>query len=205
MNQSNLLGFAVSVSIGTKAAGKLYPIAGNPAVSSLRSTRDDVSRVPRRKRKAVVNIQVDVDRERCETCHGDGKVPCRICVGTGSLPRGAFKRNNTVHFPSLVGSKWTSVAPIDGKWRHFICVNREGSSVTNAVVTLASTCGPNSKRTRFDIPAVDLKKRTNWLSGWITLNDLHDSSKAYTTCPRCKGEAHVPCSKCDGSGQTDLF
>lgn len=205
MKQSNLAGYAVPTLIGTGAGSKSHPIAAIPVVSSLRSSRDGVSSVTRRKRKAVLNIQLGVDRERCDTCHGDGKIPCRVCVGTGSLPRGAFKRNNTVHFPSLVGSKWTSVTAIDGKWRHFICVNKQGSTVTDAVVTLASTCGPNSKRTRFDILAVDLKKRAHWLSGWITLNDLDDASKAHTACPSCKGEAHIPCSKCKGSGQTGLF
>lgn len=207
--QSTLLSFALPTRVGCGAlrfsASTSPAITPIPSISPLCSARDGVSRVPPRKRKEVVFFQPGLHQERCVTCRGDGMVPCQICFGKGLLPRGAFQRNNTVHFPTLVGSKWTSVTAINGKWRHFVCTNKEGRSVKDAVVTLASTCGPTSERICIEIAAVDLKSRAHWHSGWTTLNDLDDDSKAYTVCPGCKGEADVLCVRCEGFGRIGLF
>lgn len=73
---------------------------------------------------------------------------------------------------TLVGSKWTSVAAIDGKWRHFLCVAKKGSNAKDGVAVLSSTCGPVEKRVRIDVPVKTLRARSEWMAGWTTMKDI---------------------------------
>ncbi|GAB4277613.1 MAG: TIGR02450 family Trp-rich protein [Oscillatoriaceae cyanobacterium] len=70
-------------------------------------------------------------------------------------------------FPFLVGSKWTSQQPTWG-WRHFQVVNRiqDGPWVFAEMV---ASCDPN---TRFWINAKQLKDRSLWQAGWMTLAEM---------------------------------
>lgn len=141
----------------------------------------------------------------CRLCQGEGIYPCETCSQTGSLARGGFSRHNTVRIPSLVGSKWTSVSPIDGKWRHFLCVGKRGSNAKNGIAVLSSTCGPVENRIRLEIPVKQLKSRELWEGGWTTLNDIHAGSDLpNTVCSACNGMKVIPCPRCDGAGQVGM-
>lgn len=142
----------------------------------------------------------------CRLCKGDGTIPCTLCRSTGVLARGGFSRHNMVRVSSLVGSKWTSVSAIDGKWRHFLCVGKKGSNLANGVALLASTCGPVDKRIRIEVPARQLKIREVWQGGWTTLADIRCSDVVPSTkCTACRGNTVVSCPRCDGIGQVGFF
>lgn len=72
-------------------------------------------------------------------------------------------------FPYLVGSKWTAQQKMWG-WRHFQVVNRknQGSFVFAEMV---SACDPN---VRFWTNAKLLKDRSQWQSGWQSLQEIED-------------------------------
>lgn len=144
--------------------------------------------------------------ERCPLCRGDGMLPCQVCHGEGTLRRGGFSRRNAVRMTTLVGSKWTSAQAIDGKWRHFLCIQKKGSNMRNAVAVLNSTCGPTQNRISIDVPVKDLKSREQWQSGWTTLSDIRSTTGPQATrCSACKGEASVLCPRCEGLGQINLL
>lgn len=105
-------------------------------------------------------------------CGGHGTLPCTVCDGRGVLRRGGFARHNPVRVASLVGSKWTSVTAIEGKWRHFLCVAKRGSNAKDGVAVLSSTCGPVEKRVRIDVPVKSLRQRSEWMAGWTTMKDI---------------------------------
>lgn len=60
----------------------------------------------------------------CRLCGGGGGRPCDVCGGGGDLPRGGVHPRNSVRLASLVGSQWTSVDAVGGKWRHFRCCGK---------------------------------------------------------------------------------
>ena len=70
-------------------------------------------------------------------------------------------------FPHLLGSKWTSVRPLEG-WRHFQVVNRknEGQWV---FAELVAACDANL---RLWVNARQLKNRHLWQAGWQPLPEL---------------------------------
>lgn len=144
--------------------------------------------------------------QTCRLCDGECTIACDSCGGKGRIDRGGFSRNNMVRVASLVGSKWTSMKPISGKWRHFLCIAKKGSNAKNGVATLSSTCGPVAARLRIDVPVTELKSREVWQGGWTTLNDIRASPVVATiACYVCKGEAVICCPRCEGLGRTGLI
>lgn len=137
----------------------------------------------------------------CRLCNGSGVNPCDICNETGSLALGGFARKNTVRVASMVGTKWTSVEAIDGKWRHFFCIGKKGRNAKNGLAVLSSTCGPAKKRITLEVPVSQLKNRKTWEGGWTTLRDIEGGAVAPTRCFACQGLKIVPCLRCDGKGQ----
>lgn len=73
-------------------------------------------------------------------------------------------------FPYLVGSRWTAVQKMWG-WRHFQVVNRknEGKFVFAEMV---AACDAS---VRFWINAKSLKDRSQWQSGWQSLQEQEQS------------------------------
>lgn len=141
----------------------------------------------------------------CRLCHGEGFIPCKLCNETGVLGRGGFAKRNTVRVPSLVGTKWTSVSAIDGKWRHFLCIAKRGRNAKDGIAILSSTCGPVANRIKIEIPVKELKSREAWEGGWTTLNDIRAGGVGpATTCSACRGHKAVMCPRCEGFGQVGL-
>lgn len=141
----------------------------------------------------------------CRLCHGEGLIPCQLCNQTGVLARGGFARRNTVRIASLVGTKWTSVSAIDGKWRHFLCVEKKGRNASNGVAILSSTCGPVQNRIRVEVPVKELKNREIWEGGWTTLSEIRGGGgPPATICTACRGDKAVMCPRCSGLGQVGL-
>lgn len=141
----------------------------------------------------------------CRLCGGEGFIPCTLCKETGVLARGGFAKRNTVRVASLVGSKWTSVTAIGGKWRHFLCVAKKGRNAKDGVAVLSSTCGPVANRIQIEVPVKELKSRGVWEGGWTTLNDIRAGAAVpCTTCSACRGQKTVMCPRCDGLGQVGL-
>lgn len=191
---SHILSLGISSILATTAI---------PAIVSLRLARDGkVMRVPPRKLKSDSTLELTRRPVPCRECRGAGMLPCQVCQAVGKLSRGGFSRNNTVRLQNIVGSKWTSVTAINGKWRHFVCIDKSGTSIKNAVITLAGTCGPAAKRIRIDVPVKELKSRSHWQGGWTTLHHIEDESETLKTCSACRGEASVLCPGCEGLGQT---
>lgn len=143
---------------------------------------------------------------QCRQCGGSGRRTCQVCTGRGALPPGGFQRRNTIRMPSLVGSQWTSVTALDGKWRHFVVTGYKGTTVKSAIARLSSTCGPVAKRITIDIPVGELKIRSKWCGGWVTLADIAANGAApiANTCSACSGLREVPCPRCTGLGQIGL-
>lgn len=149
----------------------------------------------------------DFDHELmpCKLCRGTGKFPCETCRGMGALPPGGFSRRNTISHNRVVGTQWTAVSAIKGKWRHFRCVAKKGRFAKEAVAVLAGACGPQKHRLVVDVPLSDLKKRDLWTSGWVTLQDIRRADGVGgvpgPTCMSCAGEKQVACPRCDGRGK----
>ncbi|CDF35586.1 unnamed protein product [Chondrus crispus] len=154
---------------------------------------------------ANLNPHVGQEPIYCRLCDGEGTIPCTLCNKTGILARGGFAKRNTIRVPSLVGSKWTSVSAIDGKWRHFLCTAKKGKNTKDGIAILSSTCGPVENRIRIEVPLKELKTREMWEGGWTTLNDIRGAAGvAGTTCSACRGLKAVMCPRCDGLGQVGL-
>lgn len=151
------------------------------------------------------NPNFSIEPMYCRLCGGDGFVPCRLCNEAGVLARGGFVKKNTVRVGTLVGTKWTSVSAIKGKWRHFLCVEKKGRNTKDGVAILTSTCGPLANRIRVEIPVRELKNREIWEGGWTTLKDIRaGAALPATLCSACKGHKTVMCPRCDGLGQVGL-
>lgn len=156
-------------------------------------------------KSAHLNPFVGEEPIYCRLCNGEGTIPCTLCKETGVLARGGFAKRNTVRVPSLVGSKWTSVSAIDGKWRHFLCIAKKGRNAKDGVAVLSSTCGPVENRIKIEVPVKELKSREVWEGGWTTLHDIRAAGAvAGTTCSACRGQKAVMCPRCDGLGQVGL-
>lgn len=141
----------------------------------------------------------------CRLCKGEGFIPCKLCNESGKLARGGFAKRNMVRVASLVGTKWTSVTAIGGKWRHFLCVAKKGRNAKDGVAILSSTCGPVENRVRIEVPVGELKSRNSWMGGWTTLNDIKEGDNLpTTTCSACRGHTKVVCPRCEGLGQIGL-
>lgn len=164
----------------------------------------------RRVRGILFSDGDDTFVSRCRLCKGRGKRSCTTCSGRGFLELGGFSRRNTVRMDSLVGSQWTSRPGIKCKveerirWRHFLCVGRKGKGTKNTIAQLSSTCGPPENRIVIDVPISQLKDRSQWMGGWITLAKLDEGEMKRTTCRACSGLRAVPCPRCDGLGQVGL-
>ena len=138
----------------------------------------------------------------CRLCNGRTTIPCNVCNRTGFLSPGGFTRKNPVRVANLIGSKWTSVKAIGGKWRHFLCVEKKGRNARDGIAILSSTCGPVQKRVRIEVPVSELKRRDMWMGGWTTMVDLKDMDNVPgTRCSACKGEKEIVCPRCNGAGQ----
>jgi tryptophan-rich hypothetical protein len=70
-------------------------------------------------------------------------------------------------FPHLVGSKWTAQQETLG-WRHFVVVNRQNQREL-VFAELQAACDPT---VRFWLNAHTLKRRSLWVPGWQTLQEL---------------------------------
>lgn len=152
-----------------------------------------------------MNSHVGSEPMYCRLCGGDGFIPCKLCNETGMLGRGGFSKRNMVRVASLVGTKWTSVSAIDGKWRHFLCIAKKGRNAKDGVAILSSTCGPVANRIQIEVPVHALKSREVWEGGWTTLIDIRaGSSGPATQCSACRGHKKVMCPRCDGLGQVGL-
>lgn len=97
------------------------------------------------------------------------------------------------------------MSAIDGKWRHFLCVEKKGRNTKNGLAILSSTCGPVENRIRVEVPVKELKNREVWEGGWTTLNQIRaGGGRPATICSACRGEKAVMCPRCDGLGQIGL-
>ena len=188
---------AISVSVTTLTLLTL-PLAKKRFIRGIRSgpsTTDNIRTALNKKSGPIY----------CRLCNGTGRRPCSICNETGLLTRGGFARRNTVRVASLVGTKWTSVSAIDGKWRHFLCVGKKGRNTKDGIAILSSTCGPVENRIRVEVPVSELKSRQIWEGGWTTLKDIRTGDNMpFTTCSACRGEKQIICPRCDGIGQVGL-
>ncbi|NJK34424.1 MAG: TIGR02450 family Trp-rich protein [Oscillatoriales cyanobacterium SM2_2_1] len=70
-------------------------------------------------------------------------------------------------FPHLVGSKWTAQQKTMG-WRHFLVVNRKNQHEL-VFAELQAACDPGI---RFWLNAQTLKRRSLWIPGWQTLQEI---------------------------------
>jgi tryptophan-rich hypothetical protein len=70
-------------------------------------------------------------------------------------------------FPYLLGSKWTAQQKVDG-WRHFQVVNRKNQGKW-VYAEMVASCDAN---VRFWINATILHDRSQWESGWLSLNEI---------------------------------
>lgn len=179
--------------------GTLFAATALPALLTL----SHASRKRNRASQASLWAHVNPNLGRptgCRLCGGSCTQPCQKCSGRGMLSRGGYTRHNTVRLQSLVGSKWTRVTALDGKWRHFVCVAKRGRSVTSSLAVLTCTCGPVADRPRIEVPVSELKSRRVWSGGWTTLKDIHSADAGKSPCVACKGVGVVPCPRCDGHG-----
>lgn len=152
-----------------------------------------------------LNPYMDDEPIYCRLCNSEGFIPCKLCNETGSLGRGGFSKRNMVRVAMLVGTKWTSVPSIEGKWRHFLCVAKKGRNAKDGMAMLSSTCGPVANRIRIEVPVSELKNREVWEGGWTTLVDIRSGSCGPSTkCSACRGQKKVMCPRCDGLGQVGL-
>lgn len=146
--------------------------------------------------------------EICGLCNGSATIPCGPCSSTGSLPLTGFATRNSVSLSHVVGTQWTAVQAIQGRWRHFRCIGKRGRSAKDAVILLTGTCGPKADRLQLEVPVVELKKRTLWAGGWVTMTDLKRADAAGGAigpkCSACSGNGCIPCPRCDGLGQVGL-
>lgn len=70
-------------------------------------------------------------------------------------------------FPYLLGSKWTAQQQVDG-WRHFEVVNRKNQGKW-VYAEMVASCDPS---VRFWINAKILQDRSQWESGWLSLDEI---------------------------------
>jgi tryptophan-rich hypothetical protein len=144
----------------------------------------------------------------CRLCAGSGAIPCEPCRGLGMLPAGGFATKNSIKLSSIVGSQWTAVEAIQGRWRHFRVIGRKGKAAKDAVLTLTGTCGPAKSRLVVNVPVTDLRRRDLWAGGWTTMQDLRLASLSGGApgprCTACSGEKTIDCPRCDGIGSVGL-
>lgn len=71
---------------------------------------------------------------------------------------------------------------------------------------MANCCG---NPITFWVPAEELKDKTSWRKGWVTLEDIRqaDGGALYdiALCFRCKGSRILECVECGGQGEIESF
>jgi tryptophan-rich hypothetical protein len=189
----------------TRAATVSAAAAAVAALSSLAMAK----RKYRRGAAAALIERLDANGnnrpERCRLCDGSGTRPCEPCSGAGSLPPTGFARRNSVLVSRVVGTQWTAVRAIQGRWRHFRCVGKRGRGARDAVAVLSGACGPKAARLVLEVPVAELKKRTLWAGGWVTMADLQraeqNAGALGAKCSSCSGNRVIICPRCDGLGE----
>ncbi|GAB0490987.1 hypothetical protein MMPV_002229 [Pyropia vietnamensis] len=126
----------VAVAAATAASAAATAVATSLAMSKRRMRRaaDAFRQTPSSSRTKTPSPWSDEalpPTRPCRLCSGGGGVRCDVCSGNGNLPRGGVHPRNSLRLASLVGSQWTSVEAIGGKWRHFRCY---GKRVVEGVV-----------------------------------------------------------------------
>lgn len=152
-----------------------------------------------------MNTDTNNRPELCRLCGGEGTRPCEPCGGRGSLPATGFSPKNSVQLDRVVGTQWTAVRPVQGRWRHFRCVGRRGARARDAVCELVGACGPKEERLRIQVPVAELRRRALWAGGWVTMRDLEvaegNAGALGGRCRNCSGNRVVICPRCDGAGE----
>lgn len=79
----------------------------------------------------------------CRLCRGAQRVSCDPCGGAGTT---SFKTRPSVEISRIVGTSWTAGAAYDGRWRHFLCTQKRGRTVKEAVVEMLAVCKGTGER-----------------------------------------------------------
>jgi len=140
----------------------------------------------------------------CDYCGGRGMVRCSVCQGNGVIRATGQRKRNSINLQDLnrlIGSQWTSVEIYNGH-RHHTVKEIQGSKKQKTLkVRMQNCCGDQQD---FWIPIDELRDKTVWRMGWLTLQDIRDADggplRDVRVCFRCKGERILLCVDCDGKG-----
>lgn len=139
----------------------------------------------------------------CPTCQGRGAVRCNVCEGRGVVRASGNRKRNSLVPSKAIKSKWTSVEIRFGH-RHYLCDEIRGSrKKKNLELRMTNTCGED--RTHIWVTEGEIRDKSAWRMGWVTLNDIRVADKGplidAKVCFRCKGEKIIKCMECDGKGK----
>lgn len=227
LRRAILLSFIVKAFFSPKTIGGVHSL---PIITLIETTKTVVypsatalfgqrgKRIRREKRKALQQptppriqtpygpIRLSYPPRQCDTCNGRGMIRCTVCEGRGVIrATGNFNTKNILPRPeNLPQSQWTSVNIRMGHRHHSVIESRrpKGGKKNDTEVRMRNCCG--EQQNDFWIPLMELRDKSVWRKGWVTLQDIRDADRGplrdAKICFRCKGKRVLDCIDCDGKG-----
>jgi hypothetical protein len=70
---------------------------------------------------------------------------------------------------------------------------------------MSNSCGPEEERVHLWIPEKEIRDKSVWRLGWLTLDEIRQADSGplidAKICFRCKGEKILSCVECEGRGK----
>merc|ERR1712232_693250 len=94
------------------------------------------------------------------------------CEGRGIIRATGSRKRNSINTDRIVGSRWTSVEILEGH-RHYVCSEIRGSKKKkNLQLRMSNSCGPKEDRVHLWIGLEEMKSKSIWRQGWVTLQEI---------------------------------
>jgi len=211
--QITLLTFLIAVCLAQALVLSQYPLRIDEGCSRspyhmFATKKMQMSMSSWRLRREPLNIpqehHIDVKRAKqpltaCPLCLGRELVKCNVCRGTGEIPKTGFGKKNKINVIKMIGSNWTSCRTRHG-WRHFEIVGRRGRTSKDTLFEVSNCCGPKEERITFLVSLDEIKDKSEWRHGWVTLAEIEAGMEDRRSCNRCKSMRVIECPMCEGMG-----
>ncbi|KAJ1639109.1 hypothetical protein T492DRAFT_938934 [Pavlovales sp. CCMP2436] len=144
-----------------------------------------VARAPSSEKIERMLERVRVDAG-CEVCASVGRVLCQACAGKSDVLL------YNLMPAQIISSKWTSVV---GDGEVLVTVLKLG---VRAKRVYAQVAGASEGTLLAWVPLADLRNRSRWRSGWLTVAQRCEAA-TYKSCPGGCDEGWAECKACHGS------
>jgi len=129
----------------------------------------------------------------------------QVCEGRGIVRATGNRKKNMVQLDRIVKSRWTSTEIREGH-RHYVCTEKRGSKKKqNLELRMSNSCGPEEQRVHLWVSLDEVKQKSIWRQGWVTLEDIRIADRGALVdakiCFLCKGTKVVTCDECGGTGK----